>query len=164
MKTANKVARSSPRVRAKMVVKSLLNNDMSPLAAAKELGISRQAIHKQMNKNPYVKKALEAYCESLEKAGVNDERSVRVILEAMKATKTVWIDGPSRTEVQVPDHAIRLKANDQYLRIKGFINGNSSKTSQFDSKPLLRLVDSSSKTTDELMKEIASKLTTLSPN
>lgn len=77
-------------------------------------------------KKPNVRNALKQYLQALERAGVNDDKSARVISEAMdaKTTKLVKVVGGEdgeREMITEEDHTARLKANDQYLKVKRLV-------------------------------------------
>lgn len=69
-----------------------------------------QITNKQIERT--IKSVHGAYLKALAKAGVTDEKSARVISEAM--------DAQSYTMTGIPysNHKIRLDANEQYLKVK----------------------------------------------
>lgn len=157
--------------KAAKVVKSLISNDLNKSAAARELGVSPQAIQKQVNENPLVRTALEDYLQVLQEAGVDDKKSARVISEAMDAERTVSVEdntedsvGPKGqqhyTNITEPDHMARLKANDQYLKIKRLLSdkSNGSETPVGGQHLHFHLGDAQ---TNEIVTEIRNQLTTL---
>lgn len=108
------------QAKAARVVKSLKKNNISLTETAKDLGVSPQAIQNQLDRNPYVKNLLQKFYEKLDKAGATDEKSARVISEAMDAEKEVFNDDGQIVGTS-KDHATRLKANDQLLKLKRYI-------------------------------------------
>lgn len=120
--------KNANRAKAKRLVKTLIKNNLSQADTAREIGVTQQAVYDQIKNNPLVRSALENYLTVLEKAGATDKKSARVISEAMDAERTVSVMDEtedakpgSRANVTEPDHAIRLKANEQYLKIKKLI-------------------------------------------
>lgn len=123
-------------VKAKKLVKALIKNNGVQADAARELGMTQQNIYDQIKNNPLVREGLDEYLKALEKAGATDKKSARVVSEAMDAEKTVSVEdftddeeadeqfkkkGRTFREVTEPDHPTRLKANEQYLKIKRLI-------------------------------------------
>lgn len=104
---------------AKKVVKSLKKNGFNLSGAARDLGMTPQAVTKRAKKDPLIKSALNSYLGELRKAGATDQKSARVISEAMDAKAKRGVGhGEDFTIVEEDDHYARLKANDQYLKIK----------------------------------------------
>lgn len=125
--------RTRNKIKAKKLVKTLIKHGASQSKTARELGMSQQAVYDQVKNNPLVKSGLEAYLEALEKAGANDAASATVIAEGMKAEKTVSVEdnrsdsegtrgGQAYTKITEPDHNARLKANEQYLKVKKLLD------------------------------------------
>lgn len=150
-----------PRNKAKAakVVKSLISNDLNQAAAARELGVTQQAVANHVKDNPLVRSALQKYHDALEKAGATDEKSARVISEAMDAMRKVGLGhGEDFTVEQEEDHHARLKANDQYLKVKKLLADSAPPAPSGGQHLHFHYED---KKTNELLGEIAAQLTTL---
>lgn len=126
------------KVKAKKLIKTLQANEMDISETAKDLEITPQGVRDQIRNNPHVRSGLQSMLDALEKAGANDEKAARVINEAMDAEKATSVEdftdddteedrqkeekkGRSFRTIYEPDHAIRLKANEQYAKIKRLI-------------------------------------------
>lgn len=106
-------------------VEEIKKNPKIPLqTAARNAGyaIPRVSATNNMKKRAVID-ALSAYLLSLKREGATDARSARVISEAMSAEKEIVSDEGEIVATR-PDHVTRLKANDQYLRIKKLIGSN----------------------------------------
>ncbi len=122
------------KAKAKKLVKTLIKHDLNKSAAARDLGVSPQAVQDQVDKNPLVRTALEEYQKALEDAGATFSKSARVISEGMDAERTVSVEdftadadeeerkGKSYRDVTEPDHHARLKANDQFLKVHAILS------------------------------------------
>lgn len=101
-------------------VAALKKNPTMPLQkAAKLAGYSSPPQSANENlKKPNVRNALKLYLRALEAVGVDDDKSARVISEAMDAKK---IHGTDEYFIEIDDHPTRLKANEQYLKLKRLI-------------------------------------------
>lgn len=85
--------------------------------AAKDAGYAANTPHKSIERS--VRSVLGKYLRALEKAGATDAKSARVISEAMDATTQKGVGyGDDFTIVEEVDHYARLKANDQYQKVK----------------------------------------------
>jgi predicted DNA-binding protein YlxM (UPF0122 family) len=124
MEGQNKMKRPRNKAKASRVVKSLLANDLNKAAAAEELGVTRQAVQKQVAENPLVRSALQKYQEKMEAAGLNDEKSIKVISDAMEAEREV-VSEEGEIVATRPDHGVRLKANEQFLKVKKLLSDSS---------------------------------------
>ena len=146
--------------RAKKLVKSLLANNLNEAATGRDLGITRQAVHEQVNENPLVKAELKIYLDKMDAAEVNDDLSVQVLKDALKAefVVTAQHEGEITDEKHYVDHAIRLKANEQYLKIKKLVTQDSPKNPEQHLH--LHLGD---KKTQEILTELGSQIAALIP-
>jgi predicted DNA-binding protein YlxM (UPF0122 family) len=156
-------SKEAKKVKAKKLVTALQKSDFNESAAAKKLGITRQAVRDRIKKNPLVRTALERYMQTLEKSGVTDEKSARVISEAMDATITKMVkvaggDDGEREIVTEDDHYARLKANEQYLKLKRLLSDNKTDPAKPEQHLHIHMGD---KATNEILAEIRSQLTTL---
>lgn len=110
-----------------------------------------------------VQNALQA---ALEKAGFDEKLSARILRDAADAEKTVSVEDHgeaaapgSRVPVTEPDHNIRLKANEQFLKIKKYIgNGHDNGNGKQEQHLHFHFGDTN---TNELLGEIKNQLTTL---
>jgi len=110
---------------------------------------AKQSANENLTKPPVIN-ALKSYLRSLEIGGVNDKKSVRVISEAMDAKKVVYVESDSeggKDREEIEDHAIRLKANEQYLRLKKLI-GNAEDQQQQEDKIQIVIVNYAKADTD----------------
>ena len=114
------------KVSSAELVMALQKNNGSQANAARGLGITRQAVRDRIKNDPIVRTAWERYVFSLEKV-VPDKKSIRVISEAMNATKE-HRNMSGEVVDRSPDHLTRLKANEQYLKIKGLVKDENSVT------------------------------------
>lgn len=169
-----KKVRPRNKAKALKLVKSLISNDLSQAETARELGVTQQAIHNQIVNNPIVRTALQAYQEELEKAGATDIASAKVIADAMQAERTVAVEDYTEEEesddqfnkkgkifrhITEADHAIRLKANEQYLKVKKLLS-DSTPAPAGGNHIHFHLGE---KTDDELVKDIRSQMAAFGP-
>lgn len=123
--------------KAAKLIKTLIAVDMNQSEAARQLGVSQPAVHDQIVNNPLVRSGLEDYLAELKAAGADDKKSARVISEAMDAEHTISVEddreesntrkGPKPyVKITEPDHMARLKANDQYLKVKRLLGDSKS--------------------------------------
>lgn len=169
--------RKPSKLKALKLVKTLKKNALNASATARELGITPQAVHHQLKENPIVKTAIEKYEEALERAGANDDKSARVISEAMDAEKTVSVEdftggeddaaeaeeqfkknGKTYRSITEPDHTARLKANDQYIKVKKLIA--PEKPGSQENHLHLHMGD---KKTHEILTELGTQIAALKP-
>lgn len=115
------------KAKAKKVLKSLKDNDMNLAEAAKDLGVTTDAVQKQIDRNPFVRSGLQSMLDALEAAGVNDAKAARVVSEAMDAKKEQTNSLTGEVVSSAPDHTIRLKANEQYLKLKRLIGDDDGR-------------------------------------
>jgi predicted transcriptional regulator len=112
------------RKRAAPIVAALKKHKLSVTEAAKELGISKQAVSKHVNHNPEVIAGIKPMLDALFAAGATEEKYARVISEGMDAERTTGIKGKQITE---PDHNARLKAGEQFAKLKKYISSDEDK-------------------------------------
>jgi DNA-binding XRE family transcriptional regulator len=147
--------RKPSKAHALRVVKTLKKHNLNRSAAARELGVSPQTICEQVKENPIIKTAIEKYVEKMEAEGLDDDKSIRVISEAMEAKKTTALGEDYATE---PDHAIRLKANEQYIKIKKLVAPDKPGTQE--NHLHLHLGD---RKTNEILTELGHQIEALKP-
>jgi hypothetical protein len=112
--------------KAKKMQKKLIEN----VASKKFKTVKAAALAAGYSPNTDISKAVmsaqRAYLNALEKAGATDKKSARVIAEAMdaKITRMVAVEGKKgeREVVTEEDHYARLKANEQYLKVKRLLD------------------------------------------
>lgn len=162
------VRRKANKAKANKIADTLIKNDFSQAQTARDLGVTQAAIGDHIKRNPVVKRRLESYLQVLEEAGVNDTVSAKVIADAMVAEKTISVEddregsqtkrGPKPyIKITEEDHAIRLKANEQYIKIKRLI-GPTEDEKMPEQHLHIHLGD---KKSNELIAEIRNQLTTL---
>ena len=104
------------KAKAKKVLKSLKDNDMNLAEAAKDLGVTTDAVQKQIDRNPFVRSGLQSMLDALERVGVTDEKYASVIKDGMEAKIA-----------DEQDHAIRLKAGNDYAKLKRLIGDDDGR-------------------------------------
>lgn len=160
MRDKKKPKRKRNRAKATRVVKSLIKNDLNVKETAKELEVTEQAVYKQINTNPLVKTALQKYQERMEEMGLNDDLSIKVVKDAMTARRKVGLGhGEDFTIEEEDDHYARLKANEQYIKLKKLV---SDAPQVIDNSQHVHF-HSNDKATNDIFQEIESQLTTISP-
>ena len=103
---------------AAKVVKSYVRNGMNQTAAARELGVSQNAVHKQIKK-PEAQKILSRINEdAIRRAGGSAAKAYRRIVEAMDA-KLVHKGKVDTHETDIPDAELRMKAGLEVLELTG---------------------------------------------
>jgi len=105
----------SVKLRAKATVKSLLKHQGNQTAAAKELGIKKQTLRNRLIHNPYCREELR---KALKRNDVTVDKYSRVIADAMEAEREV-VSEEGEIVATRPDHGIRLKAADSFLKAVG---------------------------------------------
>lgn len=120
----------SVKLRAKATVKSLLKHQGNQTAAANELGIRKQTLRNRLIRNPYCREELR---KALKKADVTVHKYARVIAEAMDAERTIAVEDNTEEaekgdfiKITEPDHAIRLKAADSFVKAVGIATDDKS--------------------------------------
>jgi len=127
-----KVRKTANKARAKKLTEAYIKNDLNGKKTAEELGVEPAAVYDHLAKNPIVRNYLREYQEKLEKSGVDDELSIKVIRDGMKAGREILVDGKPLEGVEIPDHGIRLKANEQYLKIKKILSTDTPQVTPND--------------------------------
>lgn len=94
-------------IETKKLLKVVIKHDGNKSRAAKELGLTQQAVSKRVNKNPHIQKAiLNVREEALKKAGLSRTFVYRGIKEGCLAKVVAVIDGlPTKTNLA--DHGER---------------------------------------------------------
>lgn len=104
-------------VSQKELIKVAIKNDGHTYNTAKELGISHQAVHQRINKNPNLKKAvLNAREQALKAAGLSRSKVYKSLAEGLKA-KVVVIHEGKASETKIPDHNVRHKYGNTVLQL-----------------------------------------------
>ncbi len=106
------------------LVMAIQKNNGSQAATARSLGITRQAVRDRIKNDPVVRTEWQRYISVLEKV-VPHRKSVKVIAEGMEAVKE-HRNMSGEVVDRSPDHVTRLKANEQYLKIKGLVKDENS--------------------------------------
>ncbi len=112
------------KVRSVELVEALQRHKGNQAKAARECGITRQAVKDRMKNDPIVRTEWQRYISVLEKV-VPHRKSVKVIAEGMEAVKE-HRNMSGEVVDRSPDHLTRLKANEQYLKIKGLVKDENS--------------------------------------
>lgn len=112
--------------RQKKFVSNIKNKKCKTLsAAARDAGYSKNTPNKMLEQT--VRSVLGKYLQALEDAGATDELSAKVIVQGMKAERKIVLKGGEGEPVELmaePDHATRLKANEQFLKVKKLLTVN----------------------------------------
>lgn len=121
-KQANKT-KLALKMRAKTMIKAMLAGKNQTQAAI-EAGYSPSYAKNvgEILENPVVK---QTYCQILDAAGATDEACAKVVVDAMKAMRTIsCVSGKDAGSgsvdfVDVDDHPVRLKAVDMVHKVRG---------------------------------------------
>jgi hypothetical protein len=114
-----KKQRKRSKTKALKLVKTLISTNGNKAEAARILKVTPQAIQDQVINNPLVKEGWAKYTDELDKI-IPQTDSIHTIARGLAAQKE-HRDMSGTVVDRSPDHAIRLKANEQYLKIKGLI-------------------------------------------
>lgn len=103
--------------KVKRFTKVALKHKGNQTLMAKELGITRQAVTKQMH-DPAIEKS---FLSIMEKAGLTDEEDAKDLARLRKAQKTEFFqkDGKVKDMRQVEDNITQLKALELTCKLKG---------------------------------------------
>lgn len=130
----------SVKKKQKKLIKNVASRKFKTVrAAAIDAGYSPQATDSTIARA--VESAHRTYLNALEEAGATDKKSARVISEAMDAERSVSVEdftedaksprgGQAYTTVTEPDHPTRLKANEQFLKVKKIMGSDESEGGQ----------------------------------
>lgn len=100
---------------SKLIENLKANKHKTLTAAAKDAGYSPSTPHSLIERS--IRGVLGKYLKALQKAGATDRKSARVISEGMDAVREHRSISGQLVDTS-PDHQTRIKANDQYLKVK----------------------------------------------
>src|SRR3989338_214479 len=102
-------------VKQKKFTQALVENPDRSIAEAGRLAgyCDRQQAHKALQSTT-IQDQLRGFLNTLEAKGVSDTKSAKVLSEAMSAVKVVG-------GKKLPDHKVRLQANETYLKLRRLI-------------------------------------------
>ena len=139
-----KISKKRKEAKAKRLSKVYIENNLNASKTAKEIGVSPQAINKQINK-PEVQNAMQEYLGSAKLT----KKLKKVAMEGLEATKTISAmvivaknkpgsldqdtpqvkeliaDEKSTDFVDVPDHAIRYKFWEKLMEATGMLQSKA---------------------------------------
>ncbi len=92
----------------------------------------RQSAYRSIQK-PTVQTELRRFLDALEAAGISDNASAKVLADAMRAVTVIAGN-------EMPDHRIRLQANETYLKLRRLISPPSEVGKPQDI-PVVMIVD-----------------------
>ena len=92
----------------------------------------RQSAYRSLQK-PTVQTELRRFLDALEAAGISDNASAKVLADAMRAVTVIAGN-------EMPDHRIRLQANETYLKLRRLISPPSEVGKPQDI-PVVMIVD-----------------------
>lgn len=91
------------------LLKSIIKNDGNQTKTAKELGIKQPSVHRRIQNNPTIKKAiLNVREEALKKAGLSRAFVYKGIKEGCKSNVVATVDGIP-VQSKIADHSERHK-------------------------------------------------------
>lgn len=121
------------RIRAKATVKALLKHQGNQTKAAKELGISKHTMRDRITKNPFCREELH---KAYKRKDVSLNRYAKAIREGLDAERTVSVEDNTegskpgdRTQITEPDHAIRLRSAEIFIKTVGLASPHADENS-----------------------------------
>ena len=151
-KKVNKTVSRRSKAKADRLVKTLIKTDGNKSEAARILKVTPQAIQDQVVNNPLVKDGWAKYSAELDKI-IPQTDSIHTIARGLAAQKE-HRDMSGVVVDRSPDHAIRLKANEQYLKIKGLIKDDRT----VESNTQVNIYNFMDATTEDLLRCLQSVL------